>query len=117
MTRDAHAIEDRITEAAKRRIIGRHVELYAVVMTGVQYAPEVEQAVRARMVLEQETLKKKLQLESAAANDKLDLLIEQRKEQLHALEEAREAQKRALEKAHEEKSDADKTSGITVPRS
>jgi regulator of protease activity HflC (stomatin/prohibitin superfamily) len=118
VTRDAHAIEDRITEAARRRVTGRHVELYAVVMTGVHYSPEIERAVRERLVLEQELAKKKLQLESESQTGQLNVLIEAQKEHLRMLEQAREAQQRALDKARNEmneKSEPPKTSDIATP--
>jgi regulator of protease activity HflC (stomatin/prohibitin superfamily) len=66
-------IEDEIESEVKRRIKGKHVDLASVTLESVQYAPEIANAVRARIVGEQEAVRQKAAMENEALRQKLAL--------------------------------------------
>jgi regulator of protease activity HflC (stomatin/prohibitin superfamily) len=85
-------IEDEIENEVRSRIKGKHVEVASITMERVDYAPEIAQAVRAKLVGEQEALRQKAAIENEALKKKLELE--------HAAEEAKlrgEEQLRAKE--------------------
>jgi regulator of protease activity HflC (stomatin/prohibitin superfamily) len=86
------AIEDEIENEVRQRIKGKHVEVASITMERVEYAPEIAQAVRAKLVGEQEALRQKASIENEALKKKLEIE--------HAAEEAKlrgEEQLRAKE--------------------
>jgi regulator of protease activity HflC (stomatin/prohibitin superfamily) len=85
-------IEDEIEGEVRQRIKGKHVEVSSVTMERIDYAPEIAQAVRAKLVGEQEAIRQKAAIENDALKKKLEIE--------HAAEEAKlrgEEQLRAKE--------------------
>jgi regulator of protease activity HflC (stomatin/prohibitin superfamily) len=85
-------IEDEIEVEVRNRIKGKHVEVSSITMERIDYAPEIAQAVRSKLVGEQEALRQKAQIENEALKKKLEIE--------HAAEEAKlrgEQQLRAKE--------------------
>jgi regulator of protease activity HflC (stomatin/prohibitin superfamily) len=66
-------IEDEIETDLRRRIRGKHIEISSVTMEGIDYAPEIAAAVRAKLVGEQEALRQKAAIENEALKRKLEL--------------------------------------------
>ena len=64
-------IEDEIEKEVARRIRGKHVEIASITLESVTYAPEIVNAVRARIVGEQEAVRQKAALENDALRQKL----------------------------------------------
>jgi regulator of protease activity HflC (stomatin/prohibitin superfamily) len=69
-------IEDEIELQVRRRIVGKHVEVASVTIEAVAYAPEIANALRAKIVGEQETVRQRAALENDALRQKL--IIEQK---------------------------------------
>jgi regulator of protease activity HflC (stomatin/prohibitin superfamily) len=74
-------IEDEIEQALRERIRGKHIEVTSITMEEINYAPEIANAVRAKLVGEQEAVRQKAQIENDALKKKLELE--------HAAEQAR----------------------------
>ncbi len=92
LVRNNRAIEDEMEVEVRERIKGKHVEVSSITMERIDYAPEIAQAVRAKLVGEQEALRQKASIENEALKKKLELE--------HAAEEAKlrgEEQLRAKE--------------------
>jgi regulator of protease activity HflC (stomatin/prohibitin superfamily) len=66
-------LEDEIEQEVRRRIRGKHVEVASITLESVSYAPEIVNAVRQRIVGEQEALRQKAALENDALRQKLVL--------------------------------------------
>jgi regulator of protease activity HflC (stomatin/prohibitin superfamily) len=66
-------IEDEIEQQVRRRIHGKHVEVASVTIESVGYAPEIANALRAKIVGEQEAVRQKAGLENDALRQKLML--------------------------------------------
>jgi regulator of protease activity HflC (stomatin/prohibitin superfamily) len=64
-------IEDEIEQEVRRRIKGKHVEVASITLEAIDYAPEIANAVRARIVGEQEAVRQKAALENDALKQKL----------------------------------------------
>ena len=64
-------IEDEIETEVRRRIRGKHVEIASITLEAINYAPEIVNAVRARLVGEQEAVRQKAALENDALRQKL----------------------------------------------
>jgi regulator of protease activity HflC (stomatin/prohibitin superfamily) len=75
-------LEDEVEAELRRRIHGKHVEVSSVTIESVDYAPEIANAVRAKLVGEQEALRKKAALEADALRQKLELEHEAEREKL-----------------------------------
>jgi hypothetical protein len=88
-------LEDEIEAEMRRRVAHKHVEINSVTMEAVSYAPEIEAAVRHKLVGEQEAIRKKAQLEAEAVQQKLQLEREAEREKLQT-----EADIRRKEKEH-----------------
>jgi regulator of protease activity HflC (stomatin/prohibitin superfamily) len=73
-------IEDEIEKETRDRIKGKHVEIDSITLQ-IDYAPEIEQAMRAKAVGEQEATRQKAFIENEALKNKLQLE--------HAAEQAR----------------------------
>jgi hypothetical protein len=73
-------IEDEIEAETRSRIKGKHVEIDSITLQ-IDYAPEIEQAMRSKAVGEQEATRQKAFIENEALKNKLQLE--------HAAEQAR----------------------------
>lgn len=104
-------IEDEIEDELRRRTKGKHIEVSSVTLESVQYAPEIADTIRARLVGEQEALKRKTQLENDALARKLE--IERNAEEEKMKTEQLERQKEADRKIAEEQSEIDKVKAET----
>jgi regulator of protease activity HflC (stomatin/prohibitin superfamily) len=92
LMRKNREIEDEMEAEVRQRIKGKHVEISSITIEAVDYAPEIANAVRAKLVGEQEALRQKAAIENEALKKKLELE--------HAAEEAKlrgEEQLRAKE--------------------
>ena len=65
-------IEDEIEKEVRERIKGKHVEIDSITMQ-IDYAPEIEQAMRSKAVGEQDAARQKAFLENDALKKKLEL--------------------------------------------
>jgi regulator of protease activity HflC (stomatin/prohibitin superfamily) len=84
-------VEDDIEGELRRRITGRHVEVTSVTLEAIDYAPEIAAEIRAKLVGEQETLRRKAQIESDAEKARLlaeEALRERQRERALAEEQA-----------------------------
>ena len=52
-------IEDEIESEVRRRTRGKHVEIASITIEAVEFAPEIANAVRAKLVAEQDALRQK----------------------------------------------------------
>jgi regulator of protease activity HflC (stomatin/prohibitin superfamily) len=80
-------IEDEIEKEVRERIKGKHVEIDSITMQ-IDYAPEIEQAMRSKAVGEQEATRQKAFLENEALKNKLNLEHAAEAAQLKARAEA-----------------------------
>jgi len=85
-------IEEEIKADLKRRIAGKHVEIASVTLEGVNYAPEIADAIQRKLVGEQEAARRKAALATEAVRKKLE--IEQQAEQTRMRAEATVQQKK-----------------------
>jgi regulator of protease activity HflC (stomatin/prohibitin superfamily) len=86
-------LEDEIEGELRRRVHGRHVEITSVTLEGLDYAPEIGAAVRAKLVGEQEALRKKAALEADALRQKLELEHQAERDKLSTEAELRKKDK------------------------
>ncbi len=82
-------IEDEIEKEVRERIKGKHVEIDSITME-IDYAPEIEQAMRAKAVGEQDAARQKAFLENDALKRKLELEHSAEQSRLKAEAEARQ---------------------------
>jgi regulator of protease activity HflC (stomatin/prohibitin superfamily) len=75
-------IEDEIEQEVQRRIRGKHVEIASITLESINYAPEISNAVRSRIVGEQEAARQKAAMENDALRQKLALEQETARTQL-----------------------------------
>jgi regulator of protease activity HflC (stomatin/prohibitin superfamily) len=94
LQRNNSKIEEEIRAEIRRRVAGKHVEISAVTMEGVQYAPEIADAIRAKLVGEQEAIRKKVATENDHLQRQLELQHQAEREKL-------EAETELLKKQHE----------------
>ncbi|GAC1351677.1 MAG: hypothetical protein NVS3B20_02230 [Polyangiales bacterium] len=73
LQRQNEKIENEIEVEVRRRIGGKHIEVASVTMEQISYAPEIAQAIQAKMVGEQEALRQKKAIENDALRKKLEL--------------------------------------------
>jgi regulator of protease activity HflC (stomatin/prohibitin superfamily) len=85
-------IEDEIEADIRRRVAGKHLEITSVTLEEVAYAPEIANAVRAKLVGEQEAVRQKAALENEALKRKLELEHQAEQAKLRAEEALREKQ-------------------------
>jgi regulator of protease activity HflC (stomatin/prohibitin superfamily) len=83
-------IEDEIEAGIRRRVAGKHLEITSVTLEEIAYAPEISNAVRAKLVGEQESLKQKAALENEALKQKLELEHQAEQSKLKAEQALRE---------------------------
>src|ERR1700733_4404673 len=89
-------IEDEIEKDVQRRIKGKHVAISSITLEAIQYAPEIANAVRQRIVGEQEAVRQKAQMENDALRAKLGAEQTTQQKQLQIQSEAAE-QKLSME--------------------
>ncbi len=82
-------IEEEIRAEVRRRVAGKHVEISSVTMESVAYAPEIANAIRAKLVGEQEAIRKKVATENEALQKKLELQHREEQAQMEAAAELR----------------------------
>ena len=111
LQKDNEKIEDEVETELRRRTKGKHIEISAVTLESVEYAPEIAEAIRAKLVGEQEALRKKTQLENDALSRKLEL--ERNTEEAKMKTEALERQKESDRKIAEEQAQIDKVQAET----
>ena len=80
-------IEDEIETELRRRCGGKHVEVSSVTMEEVNYAPEIAEAIRSKLVGEQEAIRKKASMEADDLREKMTLRHEEEKAKMRALAE------------------------------
>lgn len=85
-------IEDEVEDDLRRRIKGKHIEVASVTLEGVDYAPEISAAIRAKLAGEQEAIRQKTALENDSLRKKLELEQQAEQAKLKAEEEMREKQ-------------------------
>jgi len=85
-------IEDEIEADLRRRTDKKHVEITAITLERIDYAPEINAAVRARIAGEQEAARQKAQLENEALKRKLEIERQAEQEKLKAEAELRQKQ-------------------------
>jgi regulator of protease activity HflC (stomatin/prohibitin superfamily) len=73
LQRNNSKIEQEIRAEVQRRVAGKHVEVSDVTLEAVHYAPEISDAIRAKLVGEQEAIRLKITTENQAAQRKRDL--------------------------------------------
>ncbi len=66
-------IENEVEDDLRRRIKGQHIDIQSVTLEAVDYAPEISQAIRAKLAGEQEALRQKTAMENEALRKKLEL--------------------------------------------
>jgi regulator of protease activity HflC (stomatin/prohibitin superfamily) len=104
-------VEDEIEADLRRRTKGKHLEITAVTLEQVEYAPEIAQAIRSRVAGEQEATRQKAQLENDALKRKLE--IERASEQDKLRTEAELRQKKNERALAAEQAEIDKTKAQT----
>jgi hypothetical protein len=104
-------LENEIEDEVRRRITGKHIEVSSVTMEEIASAPEIAAAVQARLVGEQEAVRKKAALENDALRQKLELEHEAERARLHA--EADLAKKKHERALADEQSQIDRTRAET----
>lgn len=75
-------IEDEIEQELQRRIRGKHVEIASITLESIAYAPEIANAVRSRIVGEQEAARQKAAMENDALRQRLAMEQETARTQL-----------------------------------
>lgn len=90
-------IENEIEAEVRRRASGRHVEISSVLLEQVTYAPEIEKAVRDRLVAAEEAARTKAHIENEAARKKreMELAAEIEKQRMDAEAAAEKARTEA----------------------
>jgi regulator of protease activity HflC (stomatin/prohibitin superfamily) len=85
-------IEDEIEQAVRERIRGKHIEITSITLEEIHYAPEIANAVRAKLVGEQEAVRQKAQIENDALKKKVELEHEAEQARFEAEQELRAKQ-------------------------
>jgi regulator of protease activity HflC (stomatin/prohibitin superfamily) len=117
LTKNNEKIEDEVESDLRRRIKGKHVDVGSVTLEGVEYAPEIVAANRARLVAEQEAARDKTRLESEALRKKLELENSAEQAKLRAEQElkSKEHEKQiAIEQAAIDKTKAESEAQVRV---
>jgi hypothetical protein len=95
-------LEDEIEAELRRRIEGKHVAVESVLLEEVSYAPEIANAVRAKLVGEQEAARQKAFMETEGARKKREIELKAEENRL-AEETAMERKRREIEFDAQEK--------------
>jgi regulator of protease activity HflC (stomatin/prohibitin superfamily) len=108
-------VEAEIAAELRRRIQGKHVEVASVTLEAISYAPEIANAVRAKLVGEQEAARQKAAIENEALRRKQLLEHEAAQARMKAENEANQARMRAelsLQEKKNEKAIAEEQAAI-----
>ncbi|HEX4338863.1 MAG TPA: SPFH domain-containing protein [Polyangiaceae bacterium] len=89
-------IEDEIESEVRRRTRGKHVEIASITLEAVDYAPEIANAVRQKLVAEQDALRQKAAIEADALRKRTQIETDAQATQLRLDAET------AAEKQHSE---------------
>ena len=95
-------IEDEIEQNVQRRIQGKHVAISSITLDSIHYAPEIANAVRARIVGEQEAVRQRAAAEQEAARQKTQIENDALKKKLALEQDTARAQLEITSKAAEE---------------
>ncbi|HEY1954545.1 MAG TPA: SPFH domain-containing protein [Polyangiaceae bacterium] len=112
-------IEDEIENDLRRRIRGKHVDVGSITLEGVEYAPEILAANRARLVAEQEAARDKTRLESEALRKRIELESAAEQAKLEAEQELKNKEHErqiAVEQASIDKTKAESESQTRLTR-
>jgi regulator of protease activity HflC (stomatin/prohibitin superfamily) len=93
LQRTNEKVEDEIEAAVRRRINGKHVEISSVTLESIDYAPEIAAVTRARIVGEQDAIRRKAQQEADAQRQANELKHQAEREQLQTEAEIRQKEK------------------------
>jgi regulator of protease activity HflC (stomatin/prohibitin superfamily) len=95
-------IEDEIERDVQRRIKGKHVAITSITLETVSYAPEIANAVRARIVGEQENARTRAAMEQEAARQKAQMENDALKQKLALEQETAQTQFQIQSRAAEQ---------------
>jgi regulator of protease activity HflC (stomatin/prohibitin superfamily) len=95
-------IEDEIEKDLRERLNGKHVEVSSVLIEKVEYAPEILQSQKERVVSQEQTLARKQLLENAALQKKRELELNAETKRLELATQS-EAKKNELAAQTEQK--------------
>jgi regulator of protease activity HflC (stomatin/prohibitin superfamily) len=84
MQRTNEKLEDEIEAELRRRIAGKHMEISSVTLEELNFGPDISNAIRGKLVGEQDALRKKTQLEADSLRKKLELEHEAERAKLEA---------------------------------
>ncbi len=76
LQRDNGKIEDDIEKDLRHRLQGKHIEVASVLIEKIEYAPQILEAYRQRIVSQEETLTRKQLLENAALQKQRELELQ-----------------------------------------
>jgi regulator of protease activity HflC (stomatin/prohibitin superfamily) len=76
LQKENRAIEDEIEKDLRQRLLGKHVEVASVLIEKIEYAPQIVEAYRQRVVSQEETLTRNQLLENAALQKKRELELQ-----------------------------------------
>jgi hypothetical protein len=88
-------IEDEIEGEVRRRTGGKHVEIASITIESVDYAPEIANAVRQKLVAEQDALRQKAAIEADALRKRTQIETEAQAARLRAQAEEDGEKRRA----------------------
>jgi regulator of protease activity HflC (stomatin/prohibitin superfamily) len=88
-------IEDEIENEVRRRTRGKHVEIASVTIEGVEFAPEISDAVRQKLVAEQDALRQKANVEAEALRKRTQIETEAEAARLRSQAETDDEKRRA----------------------
>lgn len=89
-------IEDEVENEVRRRTSGKHVEIASITVEAVDYAPEINSAVRQKLVAEQDALRQKAAIEAEALRKRTQIETEAEAARLRNQAET-DAEKRHVE--------------------
>ncbi len=108
-------IEDEIENEVRRRTHGKHVEIASITIESVDYAPEIAQAVRQKLVAQQDALRQKSAIESEALRKRTQIETEAEAARLKSLAETDEEKRHAelgLLKRRDQRASAEEQLGV-----
>ncbi|HTA89905.1 MAG TPA: SPFH domain-containing protein [Polyangiaceae bacterium] len=88
-------IEDEIESEVRRRTAGKHVEIASITIEGVEFAPEITNAVRQKLVAEQDALRQKAGVEADALRKRTQIETEAEAARLRAQAETEDEKRHA----------------------
>lgn len=95
-------IENEIVAAVRRRINGHHVAVESIALESIPYAPEMANAVKARLIAEQENLRQRAAMEQDSARQKSQMESDALKNKLALEQETARAQQEIQSRAAEQ---------------